>query len=59
MANHIIIKFITVKNKVTKQFCQATNPRQRVNLHQKFKTIQKPNSHTESSKQRKLLQNVF
>ena len=33
-----IIKSITVKNKLYKQFCQATNPVQRVNLHQKFKT---------------------
>ena len=33
-----IIKSITVKSKLYKQFCQATNPVQRVNLNQKFKT---------------------
>ena len=32
-----IIKSIRIKNNLYKQFCQATNPAQRVSLHQKFK----------------------
>ena len=32
-----IIKSIRIKNNLHKQFCQATNPAQRVSLHQKFK----------------------
>ena len=32
-----ITKSIRIKNNLYKTFCQATNPAQRVNLHQKFK----------------------
>ena len=32
-----MIKSIRIKNNLYKQFCQATNPTQRVSLHQKFK----------------------
>ena len=32
-----VIKSIRIKNNLYKQFCQATNPTQRVSLHQKFK----------------------
>ena len=47
------------KNKLYKQFSQATNPVQRVNLHQEFKTYRNQINYTESSKQRKLFENVY
>ena len=50
------LKSINVKNKLYKQFCQATNSTRRDILHQKFKNQRNQNSNSESSSlQRKLL----
>ena len=53
-----ILKSINVKNKLYKQFSQATNSTRKNTFHQKFKSC-RSNSNSESSLQRKLLQNIL